>query len=286
MIKKKTLGIRKPPMNIGDAGVGWVVVPQGLSREEYVTECYRTNTVAINGGYGHSIFRNVKVDDDVMQRIAFPQDYTTFGTAVVWIKDNVSGYPVVIAAITEKQNYEEITENQWSISKQVGDKKVQILLDGNNSTLFVDVFGGTTADSQFNVKLTSSTKNNAFNLFCDGRVSVTATKQLVLKSDEDVTVSIEEDGNTKTAITVKKGGGMTYDDEFGNKVTLQDGKVTIDAKSVVVNGGSNGGVMNVQEFKKFAQAVLQDLVIAQSGGNVTTWMGTGLVQIEDSKFKH
>ena len=87
-------------------------------------------------------------------------------------------------------------------------------------------------------------------------------------------------------MTLKKNGGMTYEDEFGNKVTIQNGKVTIDSDSVIVNNGTNGGVMNVTEFKKFAQAVLQDLVVAQSGGNVTSWMATGLVGIEDTKFKH
>ena len=279
-------GIRKPQIDIGEAGFGWIIVPPNVSRSAYVLQCYRTNTVAINGGIGHSVFRNVKVDSDVMQRLTFPDDHTKFGSAVVWVKDNVSGYPVIVASITEGDNPNDVVENQWCVAKQIGERKVQIMMDANTSTLYVDVFGGKEQDANFNVRLTSNSKNSKFNLFCDGEAVITATKNVSLRSDNEITLRIDEQGESKTAVTLKKNGGMTYEDEFGNKVTIQNGKVTIDSNSVIVNNGTNGGVMNVTEFKKFAQAVLQDLVVAQSGGNVTSWMATGLVGIEDTKFKH
>lgn len=91
----------------------------------------------------------------------------------------------------------------------------------------------------------------------------------------------------------------------GNKIYLHDkdgllnitikgneGKsdITIDIDKnkdqVIVNGGKNGGVLNKDSFDNFVQAVLQDLLVAQSGTNVSNWLAKDRPKLEDNRFLH
>ena len=56
-MEEEYIGIRNLDTGIGSAGVGFVVVPSDIDREQYINDCYRTNTLTINGGKGLRIFQ-------------------------------------------------------------------------------------------------------------------------------------------------------------------------------------------------------------------------------------
>lgn len=92
----------------------------------------------------------------------------------------------------------------------------------------------------------------------------------------------------------------------GNKVILEDdkGKLTIrigspdeeetgttivvDQKITTVNGGNNKGLVNIEPLRKLITAIQQDLIVAQSGTNVSKWMADpeGYAKLEDTNFNH
>ena len=55
---------------------------------------------------------------------------------------------------------------------------------------------------------------------------------------------------------------------------------------LVLNGTSNGGLVNINHLKTFIQAVAQDLVVAQSGANVAGWISENYSSLEDKTVKH
>lgn len=70
-------------------------------------------------------------------------------------------------------------------------------------------------------------------------------------------------------------------------VRVKDGcSITMDKEQVVVNGGDNREVMNIDYFESFVDAVLKDLLVAQSGQNVAKWMADDLPKLPDKRFKH
>lgn len=71
------------------------------------------------------------------------------------------------------------------------------------------------------------------------------------------------------------------------EVRVSDGcSVTMDKEQVVVNGGENREVMNIEYFESFVDAVMKDLLVAQSGQNVSKWMAEDLPKLPDKRFKH
>ena len=89
MQQKDILGIHNNNLDIGNGGVGYVVVPDENEREGYINDCYLTHRVTIQGGRGYGFFNNVMCPPYVMENIHFPED-NGFGTPVVWIKYGVS----------------------------------------------------------------------------------------------------------------------------------------------------------------------------------------------------
>lgn len=77
--------------------------------------------------------------------------------------------------------------------------------------------------------------------------------------------------------------------KVNQKVSIEviDGSsITLDKEKVVVNGGSNKGVVNVDSLRELVKALQKDLLVAQSGSNIAKWMATGMEEIEDKTFEH
>lgn len=70
-------------------------------------------------------------------------------------------------------------------------------------------------------------------------------------------------------------------------INIKDGtSISMDSDVVSVNEGKNFGVINIEKFKSFVEAVLKDLLVVPSGQNVSKWMAEDLPDLEDKKFTH
>lgn len=70
------------------------------------------------------------------------------------------------------------------------------------------------------------------------------------------------------------------------EVVINDTSIKIEGDTITINGGKNKGLINIDEFRSFVDAVSKDLLIARSGTNVSQWMATSLPKIEDTKVLH
>ena len=104
-----------------------------------------------------------------------------------------------------------------------------------------------------------------------------------------------QDGNTVGFVT-PSGNKVYLQDKEGElyikvntkiSVEIEGGStLTMDKEKVVVNGGENHGAVNVEVLRELIQAIQKDLLVAQSGSNVASWMAKGMTEIEDTKFDH
>ena len=101
--------------------------------------------------------------------------------------------------------------------------------------------------------------------------------ELYLKINTSIDVEIT--GGTKIHIN-KESSEITINGDDGSKSIYIDGDI------VKVNGGNNGGVLNIEQFNTLIQALSKDLAVAMSGQNLAQWMATDLPLIEDKKFTH
>ena len=260
MRKSNTIGIWKIPNNIGSAGVGFVVIPEKAVVDEYIQDCFRTNTLTIWGGRGYGYFSDIHVAENVMQQIKFPENPEEFnrGSAVVWVKDETSQLPVVVASLRLQEDFFPQQANQYRIQKSVDDKRtVELFMDANTASIILNIAGDSDEGGDLNIKVTSENKDSVININCDNEINVCG-KKVNIVGTESVEVSVDKDGITKTSISCavdegitaevqKKIGititdddgeekatmgyeyetGLTYKDEFDNEITCGDGEIDV-----------------------------------------------------------
>ena len=278
--RKQHYDIRKSPVNIGTAGVGFVVIPNAETREQYIEDCYRTNTVTIQGGQGYGFFPDVHVDSEVMQQLSFPSgaEDDNRGSAVVWVRDDITGLPVIVATLRKQDDYYALAENQrrWACSTPNG--SVEVFADGNGN-LNISITGSDNFPGALNVKVSSDNADSVVNVSSDAEVNVQADKKVKVISADEVEFGMIVEGEQKTTLRYKVGEGLEYKDEFENEITVKDGEVTIVSKKINHNEGKEPMVLgdSLADF-------LGEFIDACMALTVVTPAGTSSVPVNVADF--
>lgn len=269
-MEEEVIGIRNLDTGIGSAGVGFVVVPAEVDRLQYIEDCYRTNTLTINGGKGYGYFSGVHADTSVMQNITFPTDETNRGTPVIWVKDAISQLPVIVGVLRKQNEYYALSERQYRLRRGTDDKRnVELFIDGNTTSLDITLVGDKDEPSSVDIKLSSANADSVFNLSSDNEINITGNKAVNVVTNQKATLKITEKGEIKTSFVYELGIGFTYKDEFGNEIIAKEGEVDIISEKINHNAGKEPMVLGdtlaklLDDMLKAIQAIT---VISPSGG--------------------
>ena len=273
------LGIRNINPGIGSAGVGWVVVPEGADRDTYIQDCYRNNTLTINAGIGYGFFSNVYTDQEVMQNIVFPDDEENRGSAVVWIRDEVSNLPIIVASLRKQDDYYILNKNQYRVARGTEETSVEVFLDGDTSTLHINVVGNRPNPAKLNIKLASENQDSVFNIDSDNELNVFSEKKIQASTNGVIDVQIKKDGEIKTEFQYESGKGLTYKDEFENEINVKDGEIDVVSKKINHNTGKEPMVLG-----DTLADILKDLCKALQQLTVMTSVGTSSIPVNVADF--
>lgn len=260
-MEEDVIGIRNLDTGIGSAGVGFVVVPSEVDRVQYINDCYRTNTLTINGGKGYGYFSGVHADINVMQCIKFPTDEENRGTPVVWVKDAVSQLPVIVAALRRQGEYYSLDENQYRLKRGTETRNVEIFVDGTTAGLDITVLGDKDEPANIDIKLSSGNADSVLNVSCDNEINIIGNKSVNVVTNQKATLKVKEKGEEKMSLSYELGKGLNYKDEFENEVVAKDGEVDIISKKINHNSGKEPMVLGntladlLDEMLKAIQAI-------------------------------
>jgi hypothetical protein len=260
-MEEDVIGIRNLDTGIGSAGVGFVVVPSEVDRVQYINDCYRTNTLTINGGKGYGYFSGVHADINVMQNIKFPTDEENRGTPVVWVKDAVSQLPVIVAVLRKQGDYYSLDENQYRLKRGTETRNVEIFVDGNTAGLDITILGDKEEPANIDIKLSSENADSVLNVSCDNEINIIGNKSVNVVTNQKATLKVKEKGEEKMSLSYELGVGLNYKDEFENEVVAKDGEVDIISKKINHNSGKEPMVLGntladlLDEMLKAIQAI-------------------------------
>lgn len=280
---KDFLGVHKTSDFKGTAGVGYVVIPRGVERDEYIENCYRTQTVVIQGGYGYSEFGEVYVTQTAMQEIQFPsgiEGADPYGSAVVWVRNDSTLLPIIVGTIRRQDAYYALSEGVrcWSVGLENG-SAVEVRMS-REGILQISVIGNNENPAEATIKVSSPNKDSKVTVDCDNEVSVNAGKRFSVTTPGTVEArfvngSMEE----KTVIRYEPGKGLTYKDEFENTITAEDGKVNVTSKEISHNSGNEPMVLG-DSLAKF----IGDFIDAIMKLTVMTPVGASTIPVNVADF--
>ena len=237
MGKFDELGISNGSLNIGVGGVGFVVVPDESEREQYINDCYNTKRLTIYGGRGYSLFNNVPCPPNVLSNVKFPAK-DEYGTPVVWIKDDISGLPVIVAYLSKEGDGYSINQNQFRVIRgNDSTREVDLFIDGDESVLQINVLGDSGKPAKVTLKVNSENADSIVDLYCDNQLNITSEKEVNINTSGSFNLTLYENGKETGNITFKVGEGLSYYDEFSNKIGVNKDEISFQSKKIVLGNG-------------------------------------------------
>jgi hypothetical protein len=294
----KNIGINKTASGFGQAGIGYVVIPEDLGREEYIQNCLRSARLTMWGGDEYGRFRNVPVAKGLIQEIEFPMEADLYGSVVFWIKDNQTGLPVITTILEKESDFQEYFDQVVRKIYKFENNVISITFDKNQNLFGIDVLSTGLSDSAMNIKLGSKTTESVFNLLCDGYLNLESAKEVNVKTKGKLSIIFnDENEEQQMAFVYERGTGLTYvdefkntlvissnkteyEDQFGNKLTLEDGKMTVISKEINHNSGAEPMVLG-----DTLQGLLEDMLSAITSITVPTALGPSGTPINTPQFQ-
>lgn len=189
-------------------GVGYVVIPYGVDRTDFVKTCYQTETICIRTE-GGDFFKNVPVSVDQMESIIFPQEVgTSLGSVVIFAVVPKHNAPVVVAVLGLKDTVGKlIEEGQIKLNKASGDNSADVEIRTNGGAQ-VSISASGEA-SKMVLKLTSPGEDSVLDIMSKGEVNVYGSKLLRLFSGEEVRMElVDTELNPIAHISYNKNAGI------------------------------------------------------------------------------
>lgn len=224
---------------IGDrhsAGVGYVIIPSDVDREQYIRYCFNTCSLSIsleNGGALH----NVQCIKQVFNDIDFPIDSKTMGSMVFWVDNPLHNHPTIIGTIPKVDQDIDLSEKQSSFSKTSGNGTSEILLDSKQPSVTINCDSLTEAGGDIIIVSKNKALKSKIKINSSGEITL-SSQNFDINTSNQFKVKIADpfkDDNV-TTIIYKKGEGLNYSDEFGNEIQVLDGKVNINSDNINIGG--------------------------------------------------
>jgi hypothetical protein len=248
----------------GSAGIGYITIPDNdnTDRDQFVEDCYRSNTVALLGGINHSFFCDVSIDKEVLKSIEFPKNKGQMGSPVVWV--NIPSYnkPIVIAVLKCNGDYYLNAEGEWNLSREFNGNHIDISAKSKEGVLNFSVIA-TGGKIKFNI--IDANKNGEFNIYVKGKSQIHATEETQIISDKKIQFAVvDEDSKNRVVITYERDRGFTYIDEYSNEINIKDGQIQFKSDKINHNDGNEPMVLG-----NTLKGIVSDLCDAISALTVT-----------------
>lgn len=185
------------------SGIGYVVLPDNskISREEYIIDCYKNSWVSLYIE-GEGIKDRVNCDVNTFNWIYFPEKVGQYGTAIVWVFDQIKGIIYATSTLPGGSNYEHANEHDFRFIRRYKDSFVEIR--GNPKSNKMNFVVHSIEGSELNISVTDRSKKSKFNILVNGDLYVKTNKKTNFFSHEsfEVEVQSEEEEENKSKFSI------------------------------------------------------------------------------------
>lgn len=162
---------------------GYVSIPEGIDREEYISNCYRKERISVVADQGGFMIHDCYISKEAIKNVRFPIDSKTLGSPVVYVYTAISTKPIIIACVSEESETELLDEGKFKLDKTFGGNRVQVIGNAKNGNLYLNVetYDDNTSDIVVNL---SSKKDTNLKVTLNGTTEIHSTKEFKVKTEK------------------------------------------------------------------------------------------------------
>ncbi len=199
----KRVGIASTRGKVYPMGIAQVCVPPVVDRDQFVKSCLTTGLISIQPQVGGAIHR-VPCDKTTLQTIDFPSTSKEFGSYIVYVNDPKTKLPYVIATFLSIQEYSDLNENQFKLSKSTEFGTVSIIGDGKGR-IAINVQSEKGKQGRFDINLSNPDNTAQFNVNTKGVTNVYSSGKVSVQSNDEIALEAT-DGTDTSSLSITKIG--------------------------------------------------------------------------------
>lgn len=205
-----------------------VTIPVDEDRDQYITNCYRTSTVSLIN-QNAEVRHRIPIGKLTIQLVDFPPDDSQLGSPVLC--GNIAGHDqiFVLDVFNQEDEFTNLSENTIDLTKSNGNNTATLSLIGNNGGALLNVNSDQNNGGIIYINASNSLNSGLLNIEVNGNINVINTNSTFWQVGNDFNLEIfdgNEEGN-KTNIRYTNGEGFSYNDQFGNSISVIDGIINI-----------------------------------------------------------
>lgn len=220
-------------------GVGNIVIPLDVDRAEFIAHCLNTSTVSILTQ--NEFISEVDVIAEVIDKLEFPEQSTSdkleLGSLVVFINEMNHNRPIIIGTINKSDRFVfNLKENENRVFKKSNDNNTTYnhSVQPEQGTVHLNL-NSLNKDTNFIINVNGQTKGN-FVCTSNGSIIFNAN---ILDSNVSERLNIKakspSKGAKETNINYTVGTGLSYLDEFSNKIEAIKDNINIETSNTNIN---------------------------------------------------
>ena len=266
---------------LGESGIGYVVIPDNDTRDEYINNCYYSCTVTIDGGYGYSYIENVPIPLELLQQIKFPLKEDEVGSRVFWVRENTFNRPVIVGILNNLYEPNGMVAGQNRYVQEIDGNVVEIFMDANTAEMNFKVTGSKNNPSKINV-ISNTNEDSEINVTSSGKVKISA-KNLIVEAFKDAVFTLKKNDSKELLKIESNDTQLKITDQFDNEVTLKDGEIDVVSDKINHNGGNEPMVLGntlKESLSNLIDAILSMTMVTPTGASSTPMNAAQFIQIK------
>ena len=266
---------------LGETGIGYVVIPDNDTRDEYINNCYYSCTVTIDGGYGYSYIENVPIPLELLQQIKFPLKEDEVGSRVFWVRENTFNRPVIVGILNNLYEPNGMVAGQNRYVQEINGNVVEIFMDANTAEMNIKVTGSKNNPSKINV-ISNTNEDSEINITSSGKVKISA-KNLIVEAFKDAVFTLKKNDSKELLKIESNDTQLKITDQFDNEVTLKDGEIDVVSDKINHNGGNEPMVLGntlKESLSNLIDAILSMTMVTPTGASSTPMNAAQFIQIK------
>lgn len=244
-------------------GIGRVIIPANMDREDYIKQCYQTSTVSMVARENLDFAHNVEVDKTAIQNISFPVQKEEMGSTVVWVNLPFYDRPVIIAVLNTINEMTSIVEGGFSLRKDGEDGSVAIEGNSNTASITINALSTTNFGGKMKISVGNFDKTGELDVTCNGSFILSSISTDIISQDyHKVVVYDGEEDSTETFYKITN-------EEIEARINETTSGYKFDEESFEIGDASSTAVV-----AEGLETFINDFIDQVAQSTVTTSLGT------------
>lgn len=192
-------GISRKIQNIG---IGYIMIPSNVVREDYIENCYIRERVCIYLEQSGGMAKDCYITQQALRDIYFPESEDQLGSAVIYVADSFNQKPIIIATISKEDESQLLSQERFKIVKGYENNTVKVEGDAEKGVLNILVDDREDYGT-INIKVKGK-DGGVLNIDTGDEVNINADEKVTIKTTGELNLNVIDSvsGDNKCSINI------------------------------------------------------------------------------------